>query len=687
MKKYIVILLLLSASTIVFAQQEIIVHTSDGNTQSLYTSSVEDIRFSNSSALFYMNDNSADRQIAIADIDSLTFDYKVVPPDDGETVYIHYTDSGVETVNPYESAGISIAVKGSDVSISAATGIAGIHYYLSGYTADGSFSIDSDTDVLITLEDAQLSSLSSPVINIGKAVTATINLQGENQLADNAGNAKNNAVAGKGDLVFEGTGSLTLQANKKNGISSDLGITINGGDIRIDSGIDDAKAIKADQDIVINGGSIGITVSGNQSKGISGKLNTYLNGGSIDIIASGKTVLESAGNGYDPSYCSAIKSDGDIYVSPNSSLTIELTNTNNGGKGLTADGNIRISGGAIHITTAGDGEVYTDENGDKDSFSSCCIKSDGDMSITGGNIYCNSSGKAGKGIAADGTLTIGEEGQTDFSNLYLEVKTSGERFLVSSGTGGGWPPGGNDSSDYANPKAVKSEGDLTIHGGTIRIYCTQTDEGGEGLESKATLTVNDGDIHIEAYDDCINAANHIQLNGGNIYCYSSGNDGIDSNGTITIAGGFIISKGTRSPEEGFDCDQNRFAITGGITIGTGGATSTPTNSACEQYCVVYNNATAGNHIAIKNADGDYILLYQLPTFSGNSGGGGPGGGGGNSMTVLFSDPALAQGSYTLLYGGSISGGTTVNGYNTGGTYSGGSTKSFTISNNKVITVR
>ena len=56
----------------------------------------------------------------------------------------------------------------------------------------------------------------------------------------------------------------------------------------------------------------------------------------------------------------------------------------------------------------------------------------------------------------------------------------------------------------------------------------------------------------------MNASKSIVINGGNIYCYSSGNDGVDSNGTLTITGGTIVSIGTTSPEEGFDCDQNTF---------------------------------------------------------------------------------------------------------------------------------
>lgn len=61
-------------------------------------------------------------------------------------------------------------------------------------------------------------------------------------------------------------------------------------------------------------------------------------------------------------------------------------------------------------------------------------------------------------------------------------------------------------------------------------------EGSEGIESKSVLTVNEGTVAALCYDDCMNASNSIVLNGGNIYCYSSGNDGIDSNGTLTITG-------------------------------------------------------------------------------------------------------------------------------------------------------
>lgn len=228
---------------------------------------------------------------------------------------------------------------------------------------------------------------------------------------------------------------------------------------------------------------------------------------------------------------------------------------------------------------------------------------------------------------------------------------------------------------------------MTVNSGTVTVVCSQTGEGGEGMESKATYTVNGGNIHIETYDDCINATTHIQINGGEIYCQAKGNDAIDSNGTLSITGGLVIANGSKSPEAGFDCDQSAFTITGGTIIGTGGDSSVPSTSTAKQPTIKYTGLTAGNAICIKDPNGEVILLFQLPTFSSSSSGGGPGGGpggGGSSMTLLFSDPKLVVNTsknYTMQYGGTITGGTTVNGYNTGGTYSGGSSKTFLLNTN------
>ena len=308
------------------------------------------------------------------------------------------------------------------------------------------------------------------------------------------------------------------------------------------------------------------------------------------------------------------------------------------------------------------------------------MKCEGNMELLGGTFNLTSTGRGGKGINVGGTLVIGAEGAPN-DDLTLNVTTSGERITITSGGGGPWGGG-----DYANPKAIKAQGNLTINSGNITVNCTQTqNEGGECIESKAALTINGGNI--ETYsktDDPINAAQNLTINGGTIYSHSDNNDGIDSNGNLSLNGGFAISNGSRQPEEGFDCDWNQFKITGGTHIGTGGATSNPTTNVCTQPTLKINTQ-AGYAIQVLKSDGTVICTYQCPAFTGGGGGGWPGGG--NNMVMLFTDPQLQTGqSYTVKYGGTISGGENWHGYYTGNvTYSGGQSTNVNV-NSMVTTV-
>ena len=477
-----------------------------------------------------------------------------------------------------------------------------------------------------------------------------------------------NVTIQNGDL------SINTTAETQRGIKVSGVFTMNDGSLNINTSGTDSKGIKADNLVYFNGGNLTIVNSGDMSKGIKADGDINITGGIINITSSGSTVLESVNNQNVPAYCTAIKCDTDINIT-GGDFTITLPTSNHGGKGISTDGNLTIDGATMTITTQGDGATYTVSGSTKDAYTSACLRSDGNMSILSGNITLNSSGTGGKGINVGddshttSTLTLGTTGGND-DDLILNVTTSGERITISSGGGGGWPPGPGQGGDYANPKGIKSRGNLTINSGTVTVNCTQNNEGGECIESKATLTINGGNI--ETYsktDDPINAAQNLTINGGTIYSHSDNNDGIDSNGTLFLNGGFAISNGARQPEEGFDCDWNQFKITGGTHIGTGGATSNPTQSVCTQPTLKINTQP-GYAIQVLKSDGTVICTYQCPTFTGG-GGGGPGWG--NNMVMLFTDPQLQTGqSYTVKYGGTISGGTNWHGYYTGNvTYTGG----------------
>ena len=415
---------------------------------------------------------------------------------------------------------------------------------------------------------------------------ANVNITGSNiNITLPTANQGGKAISADGGIAISGgTHTLSISGNDANGISSDTNVTVSGtADITITTSALDGKGIKSDGTIDITGGSVNITHSGNTSKGISADGNINISGGTIVINANGSTVVSDN----DPSYCTAIKGNADINIT-GGNITITLPTSNQGGKGIKCTGNMTISGNnTINIDTHGDGATYTASSG-TDTYSSSCLRAEGNMQILSGNITLTSSGKGGKGIKV-GTKTASGSGWGGTTYTYtgtytqgssngtgptLTISTTGDQ-LGSSG--GGWGPGGGGSSSAkASSKAIKVGGLATIYGGTTTI--TTTKNGAEGLESKTQINIEGGQHYLKCYDDCINSAGKILFNGGVTVCFSNGNDAVDSNagtaGAITIGNGVVFAYTTKgSPEEGFDCDNNSYIrITGtGIGISAGGS--------------------------------------------------------------------------------------------------------------------
>lgn len=608
-----------------------------------------------------------------AEVDSITFPW--VQNATGDIVYINYDGTTATVINPYPATEVSVTASEAKVSITSISS-ANITYCLSGTANPGRFAIESATTPTILLNGVNLTNPTGKAMDLTCEAGVILEIADgtTNSLSDGIGSDKKAALMSNSDLLVQGNGTLNVTSFVKHPIKVKGVCTINSGNFVITSDVDDVNGFSADSTLVINGGSFDITMNGDISKGIKCDDNLTINGGDITIVAAGSTLLEVVNNLNVPSYCTAIKCDNDIYIN-GGTFNITLPTSNHGGKSISADGDITITDGTFDILTQGAGAAYTVTGDTKDSYTSSCLKCDGNMEILGGNLLLRSTGAGGKGINSGGTMKIGLDNANN-DDLVLNVTTSGERITVEAGSGGGWWPGGE--GEYANPKAIKADSNLTINSGNITVNCTQTqNEGGECIESKAILTINGGNI--EAYskkDDAVNAANQLILNGGNYYVHSDANDGTDCNGTMQINGGFLISNGSRSPEEGFDCDNNQFKITGGTAIGTGGGTSNPTTSVCTQPSMKINTQQ-GYAIQILKSDGTVVCTYKCPTFTSGSGGG-PGGG--NSMVMLFTDPQLQTGqTYTIKYNGTISGGTNVNGYYTGNvTYSGGQSTTATL---------
>lgn len=449
---------------------------------------------------------------------------------------------------------------------------------------------------------------SSRSIIIQDVSTATTAAEGKTGDAYDADDLLENSSFTTTVSIAFGTTTNINNPLSSNGVT----ITQSGDDIVITSTV---KAVKYEVSGTTTNGSVKIYSDNKFQLTLNAVNITSSNGPAINIQSKKRSFIVLADNTTNtltdgPAYVTGtedmkgtIFSEGQMIFSGNGSLTVK----GNYKHAIASDDYIRIRSGNITISGAVKDGIHTN-----DAF----IADGGTLNIT---------------AASDGIDC--EEGYIVINDGIFTIKAGDDGIAASY-----------DTDNTIDPYD-------TINGGTFTITTTA----GEGIESKSTLTINDGIFNIRAYDDGLNAGTAIYINGGTLYVYSNTNDGIDSNGIMTITGGTTIAVGAGSPEEGFDCDNNTFKITGGIIVGIGGATSMPTANVSTQRSVRLGGGTANQLIHIEAADGSAeTFTFLIPrTYS----------------TMLFSSPKLqATTSYKVYTGGSVTGGTDVNGLYTGGTY-------------------
>lgn len=726
-KNALIISVLLTIATIAWATERVWINQNNRISLGMPLSMADNITLSDDGTTvnFNFNNNAGTHSCSYSDIKNVTFGEKQ------NTVIIAFDGTDADVVNPYAFEGVEVSKNGGNITI-ASTNTKKLRYEILGTTTDGSVTISSNTDFTLILNGANITNSTGSAINITSSSAATIELKDgtTSTLVDGTSGA-NGCLYSKGALTFSGEGTINVTGNTKQAIASKKDIIINSGNINVLSaksdglhsgttfvmnggtvktqstggdGIDgdegtleinngtldievataDTKGIKADDTITINGGNININMPADQGKAFKTKSSMTVNGGTITTVASGNVVVVDN----DPSYCTIIKTDGDFFMTGGN---IEITSTGEAGKGFSIDGNAKFTGGNVKVTVSGGGKTYTNTEGATDSYSATCIKVDGNLEIINGTFDLLSSGIGGKCISTDSDAIFGDATQ----GPTITAKTTGARFVEVQGTN-------EDNTDYANPKVIKADNNLTIHNGTLNISSTQN--GGEGLESKNVMTINGGTIKINTVDDCINAANSIVINDGNLYCMATGNDAIDSNGTLIINGGTIFVSGANAPEGGFDCDMsNNFTITGGILIGIGGSNTTPATNNTQQATLIYSATLNQNQLfTITDNNGNHIISFLNPrTASSNGGntppGGGegrpPGGGGGpggsnGGTSILISTPEFVKGnSYKIYIDGAVTPGETFECITYKGTYSAGTLKTTTTLSTMVTNVR
>lgn len=348
---------------------------------------------------------------------------------------------------------------------------------------------------------------------------------------------------------------------------------------------------------------------------------------------------------------------GNVYIEGG---TIKINTSGIAAKGIKADGSIYISDGTIDITTSGKGKW---DSTDMETKAASCLNSDANTVISGGTLTLKSTGSGGKGINCDGTLTI--------SGGTITASTTGGLYYNNGSSENTNYTGNTDnvnSSYYSSPKGIKVDGAITISGGITTV--STAGRNAEGIESKSTITISNGQVTVNAYDDGINSGGDLTISGGYVYARAMNNDGIDGNGNVYVKGGLVYAIGSREPEVAFDANseaQKKLYVQGGTLIAVGGLESgaSITGGTAKQT----TSWTADTWHALYNG-GTLVAAFKTPaTSSSSSGGGRPGGSSSSGKLVVYtsSTPALKSGV-------TVSGGTAYfdGAANIGGSVSGGS---------------
>ncbi|MBM7609101.1 hypothetical protein JOD29_002367 [Lysinibacillus composti] len=515
----------------------------------------------------------------------------------------------------------AVVIDGSSITIRAA----GV-YEISGKLNDGQIIVDAEDDghVRLVLNEAEINSSSSAPIfvqNAGKTVisleddTKNVLSDGDNYVYEKSDDDEPNAALfSKDDLTINGSGTLVVNGNFNDGITSKDELKITGGTIQIESVDDgiigrDLLAVK-EGNIQINAGGDGIKSTNDKDADKAliaiedGTFNIEATNDGIQaettlLVANGKFDITTGGGSPE-----TIETNENNPMSPFETPTTTSTETNkDSAKGLKAAVEVAIGGGNFTLNSLDD-----------------AVHSNNSITITGGSMNVASGDD---GIHADQSLLI-KGGDINVTKSYegLESKSitiADGKIRVDAADDGINIGGGNDSS---------------------------------GRDFAATENSED---------------NLLSISGGLIYVNAAG-DGLDSNGSIAMTDGTVIVSGPTNNFNGaLDYDQS-FEQSGGFLIATGSSgMAMPTSDTSSQYAILMTYPEiqkAGTLLHLEDDKGNTIATFAPEKDY--------------QTAVISSPELAKDTSYTLSSGGTASGTETNGLYSDGSYQNGTSVVQFTI---------
>jgi len=582
------------------------------------------------------------------------------------TVTIRWDGASANVVGG-DVRGVSVSTDGATVVVN--NNADGTEFVLEGSSSDGSIKFYGNRAFLITLNGLNLTSQSSPAINNQGTKACFIYMEAGkgNILADAevyrdtvAGEDCKACLFSEGEIVFCGSGTLSVIGRHRHAIATDDYLVMNDeATVVVREAARDA--VHTNEFVRIESGAL--TILGSGADGVDC-------GGSMDIAGGMISITTSAAKG------KCIKALGDVWV----------------------------SGGAISLSNSGDAVWNTGTVEDADYSCAACLKTDGSLSLKGGNITANATGLSTRGIHVkrDFNMSGGSADVTTTGDAY-QIDTLSD-YTASNGlrvTGNMNVTGGKfiANSTGAGAMAVRVKGDYTQSGGVLKGSATGTalgrirelwkrpedmtaeelrhlisvnrdhswrpkasakgikvkgaltvrngqlygeSESNEAIEAKQMVNINGGEVYARSgNDDGINASSHINISGGVVCGYTISNDGIDSNGNIYITGGVVFSTCLHDPEVAIDANTE-----GGYKLYVWGGTIItcgPLEGGAElsQNCYIDSTYMNGKNYELRVGNDSYV--FTTPS-SVDAGSGIVVSGPGAYMPVLIEDVTVTGGT-------------------------------------------
>ena len=379
------------------------------------------------------------------------------------TISIVFNENSSATVSGDENA--IVTVNGNKVTVNNTSTNEKVRYELSGSTSNGYFKVYSNNKQAIVLNSVSITNPNGAAINNQGKKRCFVIVNGTCTLADGssytetpADEDEKAAFFSEGQLIFSGEGTLNVTAKGKSGITSDDYVRILAAPV-INVSSSAGHALRGKDAVIINDGILTANASAHMKKGVASDSLVLFNGGNTTIHVTGGVAYDDDDKEYKAS--AGVKAD-QLFVMNAGTLTI--TNSGQGGKGISGDGDGYFQGGTVDVTVTGS------------NYGS----SSSGFGPGGGSSSSNSNSKSAKGIKFDGNIYI--------SDGIISSKASNHEGIESKGkieiTGG---------TVYAQSKddAINSAAMMAITGGSVCAYST----GNDGLDANGNLYIEGGVVY------------------------------------------------------------------------------------------------------------------------------------------------------------------------------------------------